>query len=191
MDNNQLINTGGKFNINEMEESKYNEKMVNISEIEIEEVNYNKKINCKMISNTSEATGVRELENNSQKFIKTSTQQPIQQDKQLIDPIIQSTIGVTQINEINELNELCEDINKKEKQCDNDYETNDLFIKMKILEFGCFIFTIISISSALIYYELKASPANFDSYNDEKSMYDLGLNFSTILCSVGSLLFSK
>lgn len=82
-------------------------------------------------------------------------------------------------------------INKNEQECDNDYETNDLFVKLKIEEFHCAFYTFVSICSALIYHDINTYGASYDTFTKNKGLYDLSLNVSVIIISLGVLMFSK
>lgn len=80
---------------------------------------------------------------------------------------------------------------KSEKESDNDYETNECFLKLKVLEFNCSLYTLISIGSGVLYYELKQYGEGFKAFKDNKQLLDASITFTLLLVSIGVILFSK
>jgi hypothetical protein len=70
----------------------------------------------------------------------------------------------------------------------DDYEKSEYFLKLMTTEFDTCLHTLISIGSALIYYEIKSSIARTD---DNKDLYDLSLKATLVIVSISVLLFSK
>lgn len=104
-------------------------------------------------------------------------------------------INLEQINSIDSQEtkdefDFCTKINNKERECDNDYETNDLFIKIKIQEFNNAFYTLVSIASALIYHDLNTYGSNYAAYENNKQLYDLSIVTSIMITSIGVLMFS-
>lgn len=82
-------------------------------------------------------------------------------------------------------------IKEKEKECDNDYERNDLFIKLKNEEFNCAFYTVLSITTALFYHDMNTYPESYTIYTSNKDLYTMALKFLLITTTINSLLFSK
>jgi hypothetical protein len=82
--------------------------------------------------------------------------------------------------------------NEEKEQCDNDYDANELFCKIKLEEFHCAFFTLLSIASGMIYHDLNTFGQKFYSiYKNHKDYYDMSIYISSIFVSIGVLMFSK
>lgn len=79
-------------------------------------------------------------------------------------------------------------IQSEQEICDNDYETNEYFLKLKLEEFNTAFYTLISIICGIIYHDLtnyhtQLSTKNMELYNKSKSV-------TLILTSVNVILFN-
>lgn len=138
---------------------------------------------------------------NSKKQLKKVSQIPITQDNYNVwgDELSKTkydTPGLTDMEddqeEFKDEFKFIENIKKSEEfNCDNDYDTNEYFIKLKVIESNTALYHFISISSGVMYHELKTYPENFTSVINNIDLYNTSLNFLLILVSVGVLFFSK
>lgn len=77
-----------------------------------------------------------------------------------------------------------------ERECDNDYETNDCFLKLKMEEFNTAYCTIITIISTVFYYEYTNFPNEL--LINEKPIFCENLRKFCLGCVlISSILFSK
>lgn len=82
-----------------------------------------------------------------------------------------------------------DDIMSKEKKTANDFELSESFIRIKTEDFNTCLFTLASIASSLIYYEIKTfGEAETDDDLDKKENIE---NLLLIMITIMNLLFSK
>lgn len=80
---------------------------------------------------------------------------------------------------------------KEEEECDNDYERNDCFIRLKLEEWNTSYYTLVTISSALMYHDRTKIPYQDGIVSTNKDLYNATINLSLIFTSISVVFFSK
>lgn len=86
--------------------------------------------------------------------------------------------------------EIIRNIMTAEKECDNDYETNECFHRLKLEEFNTAYCTIVTIVSSSFYHEY-TNFSNKKLYSEKPYFYECLCDICLALTLISSILFSK